>query len=163
MTQTLLLLVVENEGEPGISKVFLWALHSRPRYFSVQTSHTVVSELSTCPSWVKPLCWAGFLMKEGATMWVTIVWETFLCLLTFPSVYQYPRAKSNSLTSSCYSCADSSPRFTLWSYISRQCCALAWWNGHALKSLSEELDEQLLHHDPRLCILSALLSHHSCG
>lgn len=110
MSQTLLLLVVEHEGEAGVCSVFLWALHWYPKCFCVQTSHVVISQLSTCSWWVKQCssyhsakC-LGFLMKEGAAMSITVTRVTFLRLLAFPSLCQYPRAKSNSPTSSCHSC-----------------------------------------------------------
>lgn len=165
MSQTLLLLVVENEGQTGVSSVFLRALHRYLKCFCVQTAHVVVSHLSTCFWWIKK-CFSyhsskclGFLMKEGAATSVTVLRVTFLHLLTFPSVCQYSRAKSNSPTSSCLSCCwQLFPVHLVVTHFQAVLCFSFVGQAHS-QSLLQEPAGQLLHPKPRLCGPHTALSH----
>lgn len=162
MAQTLFLLAVENEGEPGVSRVFLWALHSCCMFFCV------FSEVSTLPQWVNnilpitPVFEISEWMRQQHYYRVTIIRVTFLPLLTFPLVYQCPRAKSNSPTSSCHSCCwQLSPVHFVVIHLQAVLCfsVVRQWCS---KTLFKEPARQLLQPEPRLCGPGAPLSHHNC-
>jgi len=72
-------------------------------------------------------------MKEGAPISQLLLLEWHFCVywhfLWFSSV---PEPSQTAASPLAVLAADSSPQFTVWSCISRQCCALVLWDSHAL-------------------------------
>lgn len=93
-------------------------------------------------------------------MSVTITRVTFLCLLTFPSVYQCPRAKSNNPTSSCLSCCWQLSLVHLVVTHFQAVLCFSFVGQSCSKPLLKEPPGQLLHPEPRVHSLNIPLSHH---
>lgn len=96
-----------------------------------QTCPPVLGELNNLLPITPLSVWDFWWKREQQCQLLLLEWHFYVYwhFLRFISV---PEPSQTTPPPLAFLAADSSPWFTLWSHISRQCCALALWDSHAL-------------------------------